>query len=137
MNNKLFLLLIFILNGLPGQNSYIRSTLPIKDGIIFNPDNGRPFSELVAEFFDNGQIKLKGRYAGGFANGYWSYFYINGQMKARGRYYKAHDYKLEGIIEDGRVGKWVYWFNNGTKKMTGIYKNGKMDGKRTSKERAT
>ena len=93
--------------------------------MIINPDNGRPFNELVSEFYDNGQIKLKGRYSGGLANGYWIYFHQNGQMKARGRYYKAKDNKLTDMIEDGRVGKWVFWFNNGTKKMTGIYKNGK------------
>ena len=54
MNNKLLLLFVFALNVLPAQNSYIRSTLPIRDGIIYNPDNGRPFSELVTELFDNG-----------------------------------------------------------------------------------
>ena len=128
LNKHFFIFLIFSLTALQSQDSYIRSMLPIRDGITYNPDNGRPFSDLTTEFFDNGQIMLKGRYSAGFANGYWSYYYPNGQMKARGRYYKAHDYKLDGIIEDGRVGKWIYWFNNGAKKMMGIYKNSKMDG---------
>ena len=100
----LFLFLFF--NIVNCQQPYIRSTLPNQDGIIINPDNGRPFNELATEFFDNGQTKLKGRYSGGFANGYWTYFHQNGQMKARGRYYKAQDNKLTGMIENGRVGKW-------------------------------
>ena len=108
LNKHFFIFLIFSLTALQSQDSYIRSMLPIRDGITYNPDNGRPFSDLTTEFFDNGQIMLKGRYSAGFANGYWSYYYQNGQIKARGRYYKAHDYKLDGIIEDGRVGKWIF-----------------------------
>ena len=95
--------LIFIgfstITFLIGQSSYIRSTLPVRDGIIYNPDSGRPFSEYATEYFDNGQVKVKGRYSGGFANGYWSYYHPNGQIKARGRYYKAIDGDQNKIIE--------------------------------------
>ena len=101
MNNKVHatLLLLLFYNIINGQQSYIRSTLPNQDGIVINPDNGRPFNELATEFYDNGQTKLKGRYSGGFASGYWTYFYQNGEMKARGRYYKAQDNKITGMIE--------------------------------------
>ena len=125
---KIFFAGISTVVFLIGQTQYIRSKLPAQDGIIYHPDDGRPFSELAIEYFDNGQTKLKGRYSGGFANGYWSYYHPNGQIKARGRYYKASDKNQINMIENGQVGKWVYWFNNGAKKKTGIYKNGQMDG---------
>ena len=126
--SRIFFIVLSTIVFLVGQSPYIRSTLPVRDGIIYNPDSGRPFSEFATEYFDNGQVKVKGRYSGGFANGYWSYYHPNGQIKARGRYYKAIDINQNNIIENGRAGKWVYWFNNGTKQMTGIYKNGQMDG---------
>ena len=72
--------LFILLNVLIAQKTYIRSTLPLKDSIIIHPDNGRPFNELAAEYYDNGQVKLKGRYSGGLANGYWAYFYQNGPL---------------------------------------------------------
>ena len=80
MNNKIHtILLLFLLYSVINcQQNFIRSTLPIQDGTIINPDNGRPFNELAFEFYDNGQTKLKGRYSGGFANGYWIYFHQNG-----------------------------------------------------------
>ena len=97
--------------------------MPSRGGLVFNPDNGRPFSNLAIEYFDNGRIKTKGRYSGGYASGYWVYYYPNGQLKARGRYYMASDSKLNGIIENGRAGKWIFWHSNGSKKMMGSYKN--------------
>ena len=126
--SRIFFIVLSTIVFLVGQSPYIRSTLPVRDGILYNPDSGRPFSEFATEYFDNGQVKVKGRYSGGFANGYWSYYHPNGQIKARGRYYKAIDSDQNKIIENGRAGKWIYWFNNGTKQMTGIYKNGQMDG---------
>ena len=89
------------------QSLLIRSSLPIRDGVVLDPDNGRPLSASVVDYYDNGRIMVKGRFSGGYASGYWSYFYINGQLKARGRYYRAEDQKLSGMIENGKVGKWT------------------------------
>ena len=66
-------------------------SLPVRQDMVINPDSGRPFSDLAVDYFDNGRLKVKGRYSGGYASGYWSYFYPNGQLKTRGRYYKAVD----------------------------------------------
>ena len=105
------------------QSLLIRSSLPIRDGVVHDPDNGRPLSGSVVDYYDNGRIMVKGRYSGGYASGYWSYFYMNGQLKARGRYYRAEDQKLSGMIENGKVGKWTFWYKNGSRRMMGTYKN--------------
>ena len=128
INRPLIVILAFYISICFGQKSYIRSSLPIRQDMVINPDNGRPFSDLAVDYFDNGRIKIKGRYSGGYASGYWSYYYPNGQLKARGRYYKAIDKNLDGLINEGRVGKWIYWFENGSKKMVGTYKNNKKNG---------
>ena len=75
INRSLILILAFYTSICFGQKSYIRSSLPIRKGMVINPDNGRPFSDSAVDYFDNGRIKIKGRYSGGYASGYWSYFY--------------------------------------------------------------
>ena len=78
INRTIIIILTFSSCICLGQKSYIRSSLPIRQGIVINPDNGRPFSDLAVDYFDNGRLKIKGRYSGGYASGYWSYFYSNG-----------------------------------------------------------
>ena len=87
---KFKILAIYLLAGVGySQSLLIRSSLPIRDGVTLDPDNGRPLSGSVVDYYDNGRIMVKGRFSGGFASGYWSYFYMNGQLKARGRYYSC------------------------------------------------
>ena len=69
INKALFIILIYLQTFAFSQVSYIRSTLPNKNGVVYNPDNGRPFNNVAVEFYDNGQIKVKGRYAMGLAMG--------------------------------------------------------------------
>ena len=70
---------------------------------------------------------VKGRFSGGYASGYWSYFYER-PVKSSSRYYRAEDQKLSGMIENGKVGKWTYWYENGSKKMMGTYRDNKKNG---------
>ena len=126
---KFKILAIYLLAGISySQSLLIRSSLPIRDGVALDPDNGRPLSGSVVDYYDNGRIMVKGRFSGGYASGYWSYFYMNGQLKSRGRYFRAEDQKLSGMIENGKVGKWTYWYENGSRKMIGTYKDNKKSG---------
>ncbi|SVA34854.1 uncharacterized protein METZ01_LOCUS87708, partial [marine metagenome] len=110
------------------QELNIRSTLYLQDGIVLDPDSHKPYSDLAIEYYENGQTKVRAHYSRGLINGYWSFYYDNGQLESRGRYYMLREENLEGIPEDGRVGKWTFWHKNGAKKGMGMYKDGKMDG---------
>ena len=65
---KFKILAIFLLAGICySQSLLIRSSLPIRDGAVLNPDNGRPLSGSVVDYYDNGRIMVKGRFSGGYA----------------------------------------------------------------------
>ena len=52
----IFILLIYIQSFVSSEVIYIRSTLPNKNGVVYNPDNGRPFNNVAVEFYDNGEL---------------------------------------------------------------------------------
>ena len=83
------------------QSLNIRPTLYLQDGIVYDPDTHRPFSNLAIEYYDNGLVKIRGHYSKGLINGYWTFYYDNGQMEGRGRYYMGREENLEGIPENG------------------------------------
>ena len=101
---KFIVFLFFSLVPLLSQSPYIRSTLPIRDGIIYNPDSGRPFSELSTEYFDNGQIKYIGYLKNNKFHGFGTEYLEDGKVKYRGEWENGK-YHGKGTLydEDGFV----------------------------------
>jgi len=50
---KFKILAIYLLAGVSySQSLLIRSSLPIRDGVTLDPDNGRPLSGSVVDYYD-------------------------------------------------------------------------------------
>lgn len=72
---------------------------------------------LYQNWYENGQMQMKGEYVAGKKHGLWSRWYENGQLQATG-IYKNGD--LDGL--------WRMWFENGTKMNEVYFKNNKAEG---------
>jgi antitoxin component YwqK of YwqJK toxin-antitoxin module len=63
------------------------------------------------EYFENGKIKIKGKYIYGDKVGNWLEYFENGKLKSEGEY-QFHNYK---------IGFWVEYFETGNIKESGKY----------------
>lgn len=85
--------------------------------INFRMIHGKLNGEYIT-YFENGNIKEKGRYYNGLKRGEWSEFYENGQI-----------HKKEYYNENGKLtGPFEYYFEDGQIYQKGNYHNGKLDG---------
>ena len=106
----------------------------------FNHKNGQKDGTYQV-YFNNGQLKIKGRYVNGEKDGIWEEYYTNGQLGIKGEF---KNNKLDGQWEkyemDGKLnakgnyingekdGIWEDYYTNGKLKEKGKYTNGKLDG---------
>ena len=68
------------------------------------------------QYWDNGQLRLKGIYKDGRGNGLFSRYWENGQLS------------WKGSFKDGkRNGSWVSYFEDGQLMRKGTYKNGEKE----------
>lgn len=65
------------------------------------------------DYYDNGQIEVKGKYVNGKREGERLAYYDNGKIKTKGKY-------VNGI----REGEWLYYDENGQIEVKATYKNG-------------
>ena len=127
--------------------------------VLYAPNNNKPFSGSVFEFYENGTEKLNGRYRNGIKNGkwkwwnedggldstgsyknglmhgQWEFYFSNGNLKGKGQYRDGdggNPSELSGIPFNGRHGRWTFWHENGQKSEEKTYKKGKQDGLTTS-----
>lgn len=90
-------------------------------GVVSGPDSGS-FKEGLrngewTSFYENGQVKNRGRYLAGQKEGMWSGYYRSGQLFYRGAY-KANK----------KDGPWVSYYEDGTLFYRGAYLLGKENG---------
>ena len=78
--------------------------------------------KMVREYYDNGQISIKGNFKDGKRDGRWLFYYSsNGQIWT------------ENNFNNGKQdGKYTSYYNNGQIKIEGNYINGLEDGKWTN-----
>ena len=57
-----------------------------RGGILYAPNNDKPFSGSVFEFYENGTEKLNGRYRNGLKNGKWEWWSATGIKDSLGTY---------------------------------------------------
>ena len=78
----------------------------------FNIEDG-----LFKEHYDNGRLKIKGKYLNELRDGVWEFYYSNEQVAVRC-----------GFKKDLRNGKWEEFYWNGKKKSFESFLNDKLDG---------
>lgn len=86
------------------------------DEVIDKPEeeNGKPFSGLAYELYDNGNLIYYVNYVNGFAEGELIEFYKNGNLKS-----------VKNLIHGQSNGTRKNWHENGNLKFEGEYKFGR------------
>ena len=92
----------------------------IRNGIIYLPNETKPFTGNNLCKYENGQIKSEGNYKDGKPDGKVTGWFENGQIQT---VLNLKDGKLNGKVID--------WYENGQIEAEGNYKDGKLDGKAT------
>lgn len=85
------------------------------DEVIDNPENedGKPFTGLVYELYNNGNLIYYANYVKGFIEGKLIEFYKNGNLKS-----------VKNLIHGQSNGLERIWYETGEKKFEGEYKFG-------------
>ena len=92
----------------------------IRNGIIYLPNEAKPFTGNNLCKYENGQIKSEGNYKDGKPDGKVTGWFENGQIQT---ILNLKDGKLDGKVID--------WYENGQIEAEENYKDGKLDGKAT------
>ena len=92
----------------------------IRNGIIYLPNETKPFTGNNLCKYENGQIKSEGNYKDGKPDGKVTGWFENGQIQT---VLNLKDGKLDGKVID--------WYENGQIEAEENYKDGKLDGKAT------
>ena len=92
----------------------------IRNGIIYLPNETKPFTGNNLCKYENGQIKSEGNYKDGKPDGKVTGWFENGQIQ------------IVLNLKDGKLdGKVIDWYENGQIEAEENYKDGKLDGKAT------
>ena len=114
-------------------------------GLLYAPNNNKPYTGIVFDFYENGTEKLNGRYRKGIKNGKWTYWNSNGQKRnettykdgkkiriIEWEYYENGQKRNAKTYKEGQYdGKLTIWYENGQKKQESTYKDGKPEEKWT------
>ena len=109
----------------------------VRDGITYDQNTNEPFTGIVEEFHENGQLMGRGNFIDGKREGLKEVFYRNGQLQYRGNHI---DGEIDGLSEsfhgngqlrwrtnyiDGKLeGPLEYFDRNGNLTKTETYRNG-------------
>ena len=102
-----------------------------RGGLMYAPNDDKPFTGIVFDFYENGEKELDGNYRKGLMNGEWTYYHENGQIHGEGRFIDGDGSnlsELSGIPFNGRSGRWKFWYENGQKWTEGTFKGIDEDG---------
>lgn len=96
---------------------------------------------LQKEFYENGNIKAKGKETSQLRNGKWKLFYESGNLGHMGKYLNGKEIgewktfhengrlKQIGKFNDGKFSsEWHFFHSNGNREGIGTFINGKMNG---------
>ena len=74
---KILLLIISILlitsTAFPQTKMDINNLID-RSGLLYKPNDDKPFTGIVFDLYENGQKKLEGRYRNGIKNGKWTWW---------------------------------------------------------------
>ena len=121
--------ILFITSTVFPQSKMDIDNLIDMGGLLYEPNDDKPYTGKVFDFYDNGQKKLDGNYRKGLMNGKLMYYHENGQIYVQGRFIDGDGSnlsELSGVPFNGRTGRWNAWFKNGQKESEEIFKDGKL-----------
>ena len=95
----------------------VKTDAQIRNGIIYLPNETKPFTGNNLREYGNGQFKSQGKFKDGKRLGKWTMWSENGQKESE-KHYK----------DDKPNGKWTTWFENGQIMYEEHYKDGKCIG---------
>ena len=116
------------------SGDYSETYIKLDDGNLPShlKDILRQTSKDYIEYFENGNIKVKGQYRGGLMIGEWVYYYESGDVKMTGSFIGGDGTqigKFSNIPINGRHGIWISYYENGNQQVQIDYKNGSKHGK--------
>ena len=82
-------------------------------GLLYKPNDDKPFTGIVFDLYENGQKKLEGRYRNGLKNGKWTWWNHDGSIVKRGTY---RSQLMNGL--------WQFYYWNDNIKAKGSYRDG-------------
>ena len=137
--------LVFITSAVFPQSKMDIDNLIDMDGLLYKPNDDKPYTGKVFDLYDNAQKNFDGRYRNGLSNGKWTWWSEGGKMGSSGtykngikngewtRWYENGQKKSEVTYKDGKEnGLYTYWYENGQKRYEGPYKVDKNDGESIS-----
>ena len=86
-----------------------------KDGLYYKKYARVPFTGAAKDFYENGQLKIRGNFKDGKEDGLGERFYENGQLERRKNW---KDGKEDGL--------WEWFDDNGQLTKTETWKNGEL-----------
>lgn len=92
----------------------------LKEVYHLNNDKPSMLEGAYTGYYQNGKVKVQGRYLNNVPHGIWEYFFENGRPRMRGR--------LEQNVSQGL---WEYFYESGKKSMEGQFENGQRNGEWT------
>jgi TPR repeat protein/antitoxin component YwqK of YwqJK toxin-antitoxin module/RNA polymerase subunit RPABC4/transcription elongation factor Spt4 len=116
------------------------TTIQIRNGVGFLPNEDVPFTGKYEKYYPNGQKEQEINWKNGKIDGLSTEWYENGQKSSEANWkgspngsmttwYENGQKKSEGNWKDGKPnGLNTDWYENGQKKSEGNWKNGKFDG---------
>jgi antitoxin component YwqK of YwqJK toxin-antitoxin module len=134
------ILSIIIFNSKEFHQDQYKTSLFLKNGVIYVEGESFPFTGRMLDTLDNkmmvefdvvnglkngefflysvsGKLKAYGYMENNKNIGPWEYFYDNGQLECTGEF-----------KNDKPIGKWFWYYENGVRKCEGIYLNGVPEG---------
>ncbi len=91
-----------------------------RNGVMYEPNQDKPFTGKYVTYYDNEQKKKEGDFKDGKMVGQWTSWYEDGQKRE------------EEFLKDGEGdGLYISWHDNGQKSSEGNYISGKRDGQWT------
>jgi antitoxin component YwqK of YwqJK toxin-antitoxin module len=153
MKRYIPLLALLLASLLYPQTKMDINNLIDRGGLLYAPNNDKPYSGSVFDFHENGQKKFNGRYRNGIKNGkwkwwnedgvidstgsyknglmhgQWKFYFSNGNLEGKGQYRDGNGTERgdTGISRHGRHGKWTFWYESGVLKTEQNWKNGKFE----------
>jgi|TARA_B110000902_G_scaffold125559_1_gene146538 antitoxin component YwqK of YwqJK toxin-antitoxin module len=139
--NKILIILSLVLLASCSPKEVPPSDLVERQGIQYEVNSQTPFTGIVVDYYENGQLSSKGNYKDGKKDGLWEYFDENGQLRFKSNYKDGKEDGLqESYYENGQLwtkvngkdgkedGLYEKYHENGQLRIKGNLKDGKLDG---------
>jgi antitoxin component YwqK of YwqJK toxin-antitoxin module len=140
--NKILIIFSLVLLASCAPNEVSFGNLVERHGVFYEVNSQTPFTGIVVEYHDNGQLKQKVNLKDGRGDGLYESFHKNGQLESIGNLKDGKQYGLaEWYLENGQlVSKRNYkdgekdglsetYYPNGLVQEKGTYKDGILEGK--------